>query len=178
MLDGGQRRCEGPHGDANLASITNGILAARFYRCINASSGVARAKSCARQSYSDGGQGKMGAIGAAEVSVDNYIKVVWDETTPAGTYYIVENGKVSTQVIGEFESPPGANKGRRFVPIDAPGPFIVAGDSGALNADRSIALCTRRGPTGDLGYHAATTSILGTAGTAVSSVIGPRRVGA
>lgn len=118
----------------------------------------------------------VGAMG--ETGVDNYIKVVWDETSPAGTYFIVANDKGAQKVIGEIEIPPGGHKGRIFVPIDAQGAFIVAGDSGALNADRSIALCTRRGPTGDLGYDAATTSILGAAGTAVSSVTGPRRVGA
>ena len=119
----------------------------------------------------------VGAMGETGVSVDNYIKVVWNETSPAGTYFIVANDKGAQKVIGEFEIPPGGYKARIFVPIDAQGTFIVAGDSGALNADRSIALCTR-GPTGDRGYHAATTSILGAAGTAVSSVIGPRRVGA
>ena len=106
----------------------------------------------------------VGAIGAAEVSVDNYIKVVWNETSPVGTYFIVANDKGAQKVIGQFEIPPGGYKARIFVPIDAQGTFIVAGDSGALNADRSIALCTRGGPTGDRGYHAATTSILGAAG--------------
>ena len=120
----------------------------------------------------------VGAIGETEVSVDNYIKVVWDETTPAGTYFIVANDKGAQKVIGEFEIPRGGYKARIFVPIDAQGTFIVAGDSGALHADKSIALYTRRGPTGDRGYHAATTSILGAAGTAVFSVIVPRRVGA
>ena len=120
----------------------------------------------------------VGAIGAAEVSVDNYIKVVWNETSPVGTYFIVANDKGAQKVIGEFEIPPGGYKARIFVCINAQGTFIVAGDFGALKADRSIALCTRRGPTGVLSYHAATTSILGAAGTAVSSVIGPRRVGA
>ena len=121
----------------------------------------------------------VGAIGAADVPVDNYIQVVWDETTPAGTYFIVANDKGAQKVIGEFAIPPGGHKGRVFICVNAQGSFIVAGDSAALNADRSIALCTRRDPTGDdLRYHAATTSMLGAAGTAVSSVIGPRRVGA
>ena len=122
------------------------------------------------------GLGAVGAMGETGVSVDNYIRVVWDETSPAGTYFIVANDKGAQKVIGEFEIPPGGHKGRIFAPIDAQGTFIVAGDSGALNADGSIGLCTRRGPTGDLGYDAATTSILGAAGTAVSSVSGPRRV--
>jgi len=121
----------------------------------------------------------VGATAETEVWRDNYIKVVWDETSPAGTYFIVANDKGAQKVIGEFEIPPGGHKGQVFICVHAQGSFVVAGDSAALNADRSIALCTRRGPTGDdLGYHAATTSILGAAGTAVSSVIGPRRVGA
>jgi hypothetical protein len=119
----------------------------------------------------------MSAVGA-KGSVDNYIRVVWDETSPTGSYFIVANDKGARKIIGEFEIPPGGYKARIFVCINAQGTFIVAGDSGALKADRSIALCTRRGPTGVLGYHAATTSIMGAAGTAVSSVIGPRRVGA
>jgi hypothetical protein len=117
-----------------------------------------------------------GARGETGDLVDNYIKVVWDETSPAGTYLIVANDQSAQKVIGEFEIPPGGHKGRIFVPIDAQGTFKVAGDSGALNADGSIGLCTRRGRTGDVGYDAATTSILGAAGTAVSSVKGPRRV--
>ena len=57
----------------------------------------------------------VGAIGAAEVSVDNYIKVVWNETSPAGTYFIVANDKGAQKVIGEFEIPPGGYKARIFV---------------------------------------------------------------
>jgi hypothetical protein len=119
-----------------------------------------------------------GPSGATGVLDDNYIRVVWDETSPAGTYFIVANDKGAQKVIGEFEIPPGGYKGRIFVAVNAQGSFIVAGDSSALNAEGSVGLCTRGGPTGDLGYHAATTSILGAAGTAVSSVSGPRRVGA
>ena len=112
----------------------------------------------------------VGASGAAEVSADNYIKVVWDETTPAGTYFIVANDKGAQKVIGEFKIPPGGYKGRMFVCVNAQGSFIVAGNSGTLGADRSIGLCTRRGPAEDLDYDPATTAILGAAGTPVYSV--------
>ena len=110
--------------------------------------------------------GVVGATGSA----DNYINVVWDETSPAGTYFIVTNEKSARKVIGEFKIPPGGYKGRIFVPVNAQGSFIVAGDSGALNADRSIGLCTRRGPAEDLDYDPATTAILGAADTPVYSV--------
>jgi hypothetical protein len=117
----------------------------------------------------------LSAMGARGETGDNYVKVIWDETSPAGTYFIVANDKGAQKVIGEFAIPPGGHRGRVFIPIDAQGTFIVAGDSGGLKADRSIGLCTRRDPAGDLGYDAATTSMLGAAGTAVSSVSGPRR---
>jgi hypothetical protein len=120
-------------------------------------------------------EGPKGATGAL---VDNYIKVVWEETSAADTYFIVANDTGAQKVIGRFEIPPGGHKGRMFVPVDAEGSFSVAGDSGGLNARRSIGLCTRPSPTGDLSYAGATTSILGAAGTTVSSVSGPRRVGA
>jgi hypothetical protein len=118
------------------------------------------------------------AVGAMGETGDDYIKVVWDETGRPGDYFIVSNDKGARKVIGEFAIPSGGYKARIFVAVKAQGSFIVAGDSDALNADGSIGLCTRHGPTGDLGYDAATTSILGAAGTAVSSVSGPRRVGA
>jgi hypothetical protein len=116
-----------------------------------------------------------GAVGAIGETRDNYIKVVWDETSSAGTYFIVANDKGAQEVVGEFEIPPGGHKGRVFICVNAQGSFTVAGSSDALKAEGSIGLCTRRGPTGDLGYDAATTSILGAAGTKVSSVSGPRR---
>ena len=120
----------------------------------------------------------LSAMGARGETGDNYVKVIWDETSPAGTYFIVANDKGAQKVIGEFEIPPGGHKGRVFVCVNTQGSFIVAGSSDALKADGSIGLCTRRGPAGDLGYYAATTSMLGAAGTAVSSVSGQRRVGA
>jgi hypothetical protein len=112
----------------------------------------------------------MGAVGATTGLTDNYIRVVWEETSPAGTYFVVTNEEGARKVIGEFKIPPGGHKGRMFVPVNAQGIFIVAGDSGALNADRSIGLCTRRGPAEDLDYDPATTAILGAAGTPVYSV--------
>ena len=121
---------------------------------------------------SDAGLRAVGAMGEG----DDYIQVMWDETSPAGTYFIVANDKGAQKVIGEFKIPPGGHKGRVFVCVNAQGSFIVAGSSDALKADGSIGLCTRRGPAGDLGYDAATTSMLGAAGTAVSSVSGPSRV--
>ena len=115
------------------------------------------------------------AVGAMGETVDNYIKVAWDETTPPGDYFIVSNDKGARKVIGEFAIPSGGYKGRIFVVVKTQGSFIVAGDSSALNAEGSIGLCTRRDPTGDLDYDAATTSILGAAGSKVSSVSGPGR---
>ncbi len=109
-------------------------------------------------------------VSAPGVLEDNYIKVVWEETSPAGTYFIVTNEKGDRKVIGEFKIPPGGYKGRMFVRVNAQGSFIVAGDSGALNDDRSIGLCTRRGPAEDLDYDPGTTAMLGAAGTAVYSV--------
>ncbi len=114
-----------------------------------------------------GVEAMMSAPGVLE---DNYIKVVWEETSPAGTYFIVTNEKGDRKVIGEFKIPPGGYKGRMFVRVNAQGSFIVAGDSGALNDDRSIGLCTRRGPAEDLDYDPGTTAMLGAAGTAVYSV--------
>jgi len=111
----------------------------------------------------------VGAMDATD-SADNYIRVVWEETSPAGTYFIVSNEKGARKVIGEFKIPPGGHKGRMFVCVNAQGSFVVAGDSGALNADMSIGLCTRRGPAEDLDYDPATTEILGAAGTPVYSV--------
>ena len=113
-----------------------------------------------------------GAIGASTGNniSDNYIRVMWDETSLAGTYFIVMNERGARKVIGEFVIPPGGYKGRMFVCVNAQGSFVVAGDSGALNADMSIGLCTRRGPAEDLDYDPATTAILGAAGTPVYSV--------
>ena len=117
----------------------------------------------------------LSAMGARGETGGNYVKVIWDETSPAGTYFIVANDKGAQKVIGEFAIPPGGHKGRVFIPIDAQGTFIVAGDSGGLKADRSIGICTRRGPAGDLNYDAGTTLMLGAAGAAISSVSGPPR---
>ena len=119
-----------------------------------------------------------GLEGATGVLEDNYIKVVWSETSNAGDYFIVANERGAQKVIGEFKIPAVGTKGRMFIPVNAQGSFIVAGNSGALNAEGSIGLCTRRSPTADLGYDAATTSILGEAGTRVSCVAGPRKEGA
>jgi hypothetical protein len=118
-----------------------------------------------------------GPNGATGDLVDKYIRVAWTETSPASTYSIVANYKGAQKVIGEFEIPPGGYKGRIFVRVNAQGSFTVAGNSGALNTEGSIGLFTQHGPTADLGYDAATTSILGEAGTRVSCVSGPHQVG-
>jgi len=118
------------------------------------------------------------AVGAMGETGDDYIRVVWDETGRPDHYFVVSNDTGARKVIGEFTIPTGGYKGRMFVAVKVQGSFIVAGDSDALNAEGTIGLCTRHGPTGELGYDAATTSILGAAGTAVSSVGGPRRIAA
>src|SRR4051812_31299524 len=61
----------------------------------------------------------VGATAETEVWRDNYIKVVWDETSPAGTYFIVANDKGAQKVIGEFEIPPGGHKGQVFICVHA-----------------------------------------------------------
>jgi Domain of unknown function (DUF4347) len=118
-----------------------------------------------------------GLTGATGVLEDNYVKVVWIETSSVGTYFIVVNDRGTRKVIGEFEIPPGGTKGRVFIQVNTKGSFIVAGTSGALNAEGSIGLFTRRSPTADLVYDAATTSILGAAGTRISCVSGRSQVG-
>ncbi|MFO1097863.1 MAG: hypothetical protein U1E81_06185 [Xanthobacteraceae bacterium] len=117
-------------------------------------------------------------VGATGVLVDNYIKVAWTETSPPGAYFIVANDRGAQRIIGRFEIPPGGYKGRIFVCVDAQGSFIVAGETNAMNAEGSIGVFTRPSRTEDIGYDPATTSMLGAAGATVSSVSGPRQVGA
>ena len=109
---------------------------------------------------------------------DSYVKVVWNETIPAGTYFIIANYRGAQKVIGEFKIPPGGHKGRIFVSVDAEGSFFVAGNSGAMDTDGTVGLFTRPNPTADLSYEAGTTTMLGQAGSRVSCVSGPRREGA
>lgn len=121
-------------------------------------------------------QDATGAKGAGDV-VDNYIKVEWRDTTAPGSYFIVASEGGARKAIGKFEIPPGGYKGRIFVPVDAEGSFVVAGESWASDAQRSIGLFTRSSPSADLGYHAATTSVLGESGARVSCISRPRREG-
>ena len=121
-----------------------------------------------------GNQDMRGARGDGDL-VDNYIKVEWGHTTPPGSYVVVAIEGDDRKAIGKFEIPPGGRRGRIFVPVDAEGSFLVAGQCSAPNAERSLGLFTRSGLTADIGYDAATTSLLGQAGTRVSCVSRPRR---
>lgn len=121
-------------------------------------------------------QDATGPKGAGDL-VDNYIKVEWRDTTAPGSYFIVASEGGARKAIGKFEIPPGGHKGRIFVPVDAEGSFVVAGGSSASDAERSIGLFTRPSPSADLGYHAATTAVLGESGTRVSCISRPRREG-
>lgn len=121
-------------------------------------------------------QDATGVKGAGDV-VDNYIKLEWRDTTAPGSYFIVASEGGARKAIGKFEIPPGGYKGRIFVPVDAEGSFLVAGESWAPDAERTIGLFMRPSPAAELGYHAATTSVLGESGTRVSCISRLRREG-
>src|SRR6266576_3099765 len=59
-----------------------------------------------------------GPSGATGILVENYVRVVWTETTPPGTYLIVANDRGAQKVVGQFEIPPGGYKGRIFVSVN------------------------------------------------------------
>jgi hypothetical protein len=120
---------------------------------------------------------KIGARGNGDL-VDNYIKVEWGGATPPGSYFIVANERGAQKAIGKFEIPPGGRNGRIFVPVDAEGSFVVGESPCVSGPERTIGLFTRPLPTADLGYDAATTSVLGGTGTRISCISRLRREGA
>jgi hypothetical protein len=107
----------------------------------------------------------QGAVGLS--AGGKYITVSWPPSAWPNKYRLVANIGGAQITIGEFVIPNSQFAGRIPVLVTASGPFMVAGSGAEMRMAGSIALFSQAAP-GVSAYDAATTEILGTAGTIVS----------
>lgn len=116
--------------------------------------------------------GAQGAPLIRPASAARFVRIEYPASMRPNTYYLVANIRGTQRIIGNFSVPSVALPGAIAVPVSCPGPFKVAGNAAALDADGSIALFAQSATDNKLSYDTATTSVLGAAGTVVSSISG------
>jgi hypothetical protein len=110
--------------------------------------------------------GAEGAVGAS--TGGGFITISWPPSTWPNKYQLVANIGGTQTTIGEFVIPNSQFAGRLPVLVNtSSGPFMVAGSGAEMRMAGSIALFSQAAH-GVSAYDAATTEILGSAGTIVS----------